>query len=87
MASREIHTKGKGICFSIGINSEAVLVIKSTGIEELITLTAKHRQKGMVCVYVCSQKYGKTMKIGSSNKLLADFKLYKEQNNITRDFC
>ena len=43
------------------------------------------RQKGMViilcvCVSACSHKFGKTTKIGDSNELLANFKLYKEQN-------
>ena len=41
-------------------------------------------RKGMViilcvCVCVCSQTSGKTTKIGGSNELLADFKLYKDQ--------
>ena len=50
----------------------------------IITLAAKCRPKGMViilcvCVSVCLQISGKTLNIGSSNKLLADFKLYKEQ--------
>ena len=54
---------------------------------KLITLAAKRWRKGMViilcvCLHVCmcSQNFGKTTNIGGSNKLLADFKLYKDQN-------
>ena len=52
----------------------------------IITLAAKRRCKGTVyhhivcvCVYVCSQKIGKTTTVSSSNELLADFQLHKEQ--------
>ena len=82
--SHEKHTKGKGMCFSIGFNSEAVLVIKSTGKEELIILTATHSQHvtegyGM-CLCVCVfTKIWETMKIGRLQII--------QKTNITRDFC
>ena len=49
----------------------------------------KHRRKYMViilcvcvCLSVCLQISGKTTNIGSSNKLLADLKLYKDNNRL-----
>ena len=50
----------------------------------IITLAVKRRRKGMViilcvCLSVCSQTFWKTMNIGGSNELLADFKFYNDQ--------
>ena len=73
--SHEKHTKGKGMCFSIGFNS---------GKEELIILTAMHSQNvtegyGM-CLCVCVfTKIWETMKIGRLQII--------QKTNITRDFC
>ena len=65
------------------MSSKVLLCFEKYGIM-IITLAVKRtcRWKGMliilcVCLCVCLQISGKTTNNGSSNELLADFKLYK----------
>ena len=44
------------------------------------TRLAERYGNHIACLCICSQISGKTMNIGGSNELLADFKLYKHQN-------
>ena len=45
---------------------------------EPLFIATKRRQKGMVMI-LCVCVFGKTVSIGDSNKLLADFRLHKKQ--------